>query len=136
MTKNDAPPDGFPLVVTATTPGLEDNILSTIHYWILSDRIPTKVTLGDSLKHMLEADADPSLYRVDETLVGEARVSTVFVPQLAFQDRISFMNYHFETMIFGGSHDQRTVRYLTWDEAQAGHDEVVAMLIDGLPTTV
>jgi hypothetical protein len=31
----------------------------------------------------------------------------------------------FETMIFGGEHDQYQERYSTWDEAEAGHKQGV-----------
>ena len=50
---------------------------------------------------------------------GKTRVSTVFLglnhqwgegPPLLF-----------ETMIFGGEHDQYQERYATWDEAEQGH---------------
>lgn len=34
----------------------------------------------------------------------------------------------FETMIFGGEHDEECWRYATLGEAQAGHDEAVLMI--------
>lgn len=34
----------------------------------------------------------------------------------------------FETMVFGGEHDQDTTRYSTEAEALAGHDEIVCFL--------
>lgn len=63
--------------------------------------------------------------RVNETLVNsDIRVSTVFLgidhdfvgngPPLIF-----------ETMIFGGLHDQWQDRYSTWEEALAGHADAV-----------
>ena len=33
----------------------------------------------------------------------------------------------FETMVFGGKHDQYQERYCTWDEAIAGHERIVKM---------
>lgn len=33
----------------------------------------------------------------------------------------------FETMVFGGVDDQRTWRYHTWEEAEAGHKALVAL---------
>lgn len=60
---------------------------------------------------------------VAQTMVGEARVSTVFLgldhqwgdgPPLVF-----------ETMVFGGPLDGEQDRYSTWDEAAAGHAEMV-----------
>jgi hypothetical protein len=34
----------------------------------------------------------------------------------------------FETMVFGGQHDQDMQRYSTWDEAEAGHKRMCEML--------
>lgn len=34
----------------------------------------------------------------------------------------------FETMIFGGEHDQYQDRYATWEEAEAGHLRAVALV--------
>lgn len=39
----------------------------------------------------------------------------------------------FETMVFGGTHDGDQERYHTWDEAQAGHDAIVAR-VQGAPS--
>jgi len=33
----------------------------------------------------------------------------------------------FETMIFGGDHDQYQARYSTWDEAVSGHQQAVVL---------
>lgn len=65
--------------------------------------------------------------RVDRTTVGEdVSVSTVHLgldhnwgdgPPLIF-----------ETMVFGGEHDQWCDRYSTEEQAQQGHDAVVAWL--------
>lgn len=35
----------------------------------------------------------------------------------------------FETMIFGGPRDQETHRYSTWDEAEAGHQQILKELM-------
>ena len=37
----------------------------------------------------------------------------------------------FETLIFGGEHDGDMWRYSTWKQAEAGHDAVVAELVNG-----
>lgn len=34
----------------------------------------------------------------------------------------------FETMVFGGEHDQYQDRYSTWDEAEAGHQKTIEMI--------
>lgn len=36
----------------------------------------------------------------------------------------------FETMVFGGDRDDYIERYCTWNEAEAGHDAVVQMIIN------
>jgi hypothetical protein len=67
--------------------------------------------------------------QVASTEIGDARVSTVF---LGFNH-----NWHegppilFETMIFGGEHDQFQRRYFFREEALAAHDQIVAALRDG-----
>ncbi|HUT77576.1 MAG TPA: hypothetical protein VM285_07815, partial [Polyangia bacterium] len=69
-------------------------------------------------------DDEPGGRHVAKTDVGEVFVSTVFLgidhnysggPPLLF-----------ETMVFRGHLDERQWRYSTWDEAAAGHEEVVA----------
>ena len=52
-------------------------------------------------------------------------VSTVFLGlDHGFQDGPPLL---FETMVFGGPLDQAQWRYSTWEEAEAGHAEAVAM---------
>jgi len=66
---------------------------------------------------------------VDE--IGDVRVSTVFLGlNHAF---FSEEPLWFETMVFGGDHDQDMERYATWEQAEAGHREVVRRLKEGLP---
>lgn len=38
-----------------------------------------------------------------------------------------------ETMIFGGEHDEYQDRYSTWDQAKKGHDEAVKMATAAMP---
>lgn len=67
---------------------------------------------------------------VGRTDVGEATVSTVFLGiDHNWGDGPPVL---FETMVFGGDHDQWTDRYRTWDEAEAGHARVVAALREGV----
>jgi len=72
---------------------------------------------------------DGDARRVARTKVGDAEVSTVLLvidhslgegPPLIF-----------ETMVFGGPHDNWCDRYSTEAQAQAGHDQVVAALREG-----
>jgi hypothetical protein len=63
---------------------------------------------------------------VAKTEIGEAQISTVFLgldhnwgegPPLLF-----------ETMIFGGSHDEYQERCSTWEEAEAMHETACALV--------
>lgn len=58
--------------------------------------------------------------------IGDVRISTVFLGIMHLE------GFLFETMIFGGEHDYYQRRYLTWDEAEEGHQEAVDMVLDSL----
>ena len=59
--------------------------------------------------------------------IGDAKVSTVFLGldhnYAADGDPVLW-----ETMVFGGPHDERQERYTSRAEAEAGHGRIVAML--------
>jgi len=65
--------------------------------------------------------------RVAKTVVGEVRISTVFLGlNHSFdEDEPPIL---FETMIFGGANDQAQWRCKTWDEAETGHRMAVALV--------
>lgn len=72
---------------------------------------------------------DKEYQRVAQTSVGDATVSTVWLglnhqwgdgPPLIF-----------ETMVFGGPHDENQWRWSTDAAALAGHERIVAALRDG-----
>lgn len=53
------------------------------------------------------------------------RVSTVFLGiDQSFGGKTPIL---FETMIFGGKHDEYQERYATWAEAEVGHQEAVKL---------
>lgn len=57
------------------------------------------------------------------TISDEVKVSTVFLGlDHSFGSGPPLL---FETMIFGGEHDQYTDRYETWGQAAAGHGKAV-----------
>ena len=60
------------------------------------------------------------------TSVGQARISTVF---LCIDHNLTGKGppVLFETMIFGGWHDQVQWRYSTYEEAEIGHKVAVAL---------
>lgn len=64
---------------------------------------------------------------VKQEHVGDVYISTVF---LGLDHRFDEDGppILFETMIFGGKHDQYQERYCTWDEADIGHRDAVRMV--------
>lgn len=67
--------------------------------------------------------------RVGRTEIGDVTVSTVFLGLDHNWGRGRPLL--FETMIFGGPHDEYQERYSTWAEAEAGHAKAVAMVQAG-----
>lgn len=63
---------------------------------------------------------------VNDILPDGVRVSTVFLG-LDHSFSLNGLPILFETIIFGGSHDQYMDRYHTRDEAIAGHAKAVAI---------
>jgi hypothetical protein len=62
---------------------------------------------------------------VDFTTLGDVKISTVFLQLDHSWGREGETPILFETMIFGGEHDNYMWRYTTWGEAKAGHDRIV-----------
>jgi len=63
--------------------------------------------------------------------VGDVRVSTVFLGlDHGYGDGPPVL---FETMIFGGPHDQYQERYSTWEEALDGHLKALALVRKAQP---
>ena len=58
-----------------------------------------------------------------DTLPGDVQVSTVFLGlDHSFGNGPPLL---FETMVFGGDHDQEQERYTTWEEAEDGHKRIM-----------
>ena len=89
-------------------------------FWILD---------GHEVKSVSDVEiwaATGGVKHVDDTDIGDARISTVFLG-------IDHSHGHgppllFETMIFGGVHDQYQVRCSTWEQAEAQHATACAMV--------
>ena len=80
--------------------------------YILDGKIP--VPFFDTTKWGLQVDKI-----IGKDQFGSVSVSTVFLGMdhsFGGGDPVLF-----ETMIFGGEHDQYQERYCTWDEAEKGH---------------
>jgi hypothetical protein len=67
---------------------------------------------------------------VQQDKIGNVKVSTVFLG-LDHNYSLDGPPLLYETMIFGGEHDQYQERYATRDEALAGHR--AALLLIGIP---
>lgn len=92
-----------------------------IEYYILNDDNTTSPASPHSWLMSMG-----SRRHVAKKRIGDVLVSTVFLglnhrwgggPPLIF-----------ETMIFGGEHDEYQERYSTWQEAEAGHKRAVDMV--------
>lgn len=65
---------------------------------------------------------------VQVTKVRDIIVSTIFLGiDYSFGEGEPIL---FETMIFGGEHDQSQWRYSTWDEAKKGHFEAIKQIFE------
>lgn len=90
-------------------------------HYILDGQTPVKCDLMTWARSMEGKKRHVAL----DSLSGGIRVSTVFLGlDHSFGQGPPLL---FETMIFGGPHDQYQERYATWDEAAAGHEKAVAL---------
>lgn len=92
-------------------------------HYILKDRRPVPVDLMTWARAFERSDQR----RVAQDTVGSVRVSTVF---LGLNHRFGDEGppLIFETMIFGGWHDQYQERFSTWEEAEAGHAKALRLV--------
>lgn len=86
----------------------------------------------DSVFDWARLHNDDAYKRVAEDTVGDAWISTVWLGinhnVMPLFDALPII---FETMIFGGEHDQFQDRYATLQQAEAGHARVVQALREG-----
>lgn len=61
-------------------------------------------------------------------IIDGVRVSTVFLSLNHASMHDPDTPILFETMIFGGEHDQYQDRYSTWEEAERGHKKAIAIV--------
>lgn len=89
-------------------------------YWILDkDRQPVRV---DDAKVWAEFFSSPERI-VAQEMIGNVKVSTVFLGlDHQFGDGPPLL---FETMIFGGKHDEFCDRCATWEEVEIMHQQAV-----------
>ena len=98
---------------------------SPLEYYILVGKTP-RLAASDIewAKWMAVADR-----RVAWTEIGNVSVSTVF---LGVDHRYRSLGpgppLLFESLVFGGKHDGHTTRCSTWEEAEAQHVEMIALV--------
>ena len=73
----------------------------------------------------------PNDNRVARTVVGDATVSTVWLFGIDHGSGLGSAPVIFETMIFGGEHDEEMIRYSSEESALRGHLKIVDRLRSG-----
>jgi len=94
-----------------------------VNHYILDDN--GEIQVADLMTWAQWFESHPDKRRIAYDELGKAKVSTVFIG----------LNHNwgddppllFETMIFGGPHDQDQWRYSTREEALAGHERAKAI---------
>jgi hypothetical protein len=100
-------------------PDLDENPLPWAEWFETADR---RVAETEVLDDLVAQIAVPELRPVER---GTSRISTVFLGLDHNHGGVG-PPILFETMVFGGPLDRECQRYATWDEAEAGHAEMVA----------
>ena len=97
------------------------------YFYILENKTPVPLEDTETWEQWFN---NPDNRRVGETQVGESVVSTVF---LGIDHRFADKGapQFFETQVFGGDFHEQIWRYATWEDAEAGHKEVVGLIEAG-----
>ena len=95
-------------------------------YWVLEGHTPVPVR---DIRRWYEFSKSAEPRRVAETYVGKVWLSTVF---LTLDHNWRGPNHPpvlFETMVFGGGElNEAQMRYSTWEEAEAGHQDMLEVV--------
>jgi len=108
----------------------------SFRYYTLVNRMPVAVHCAAGWAHqigrreMMQRTCGVDPWRVDETVIGDARVSTAF---LGVDHRFSSQGppILFETMIFCGRLEGFQNRCCTWEEAEKMHADAVRQVRAG-----
>lgn len=93
-------------------------------YYILKEDHTTEPC--EMLDWAMWASSNREKLVVKQETVNDVKVSTVFIGlNHAFLGQGAPLI--FETMIFGGPHDQYQERYCTWEEAEEGHERALKL---------
>lgn len=88
-------------------------------FYVLEGHTPRPVTV-DEYMDWRRSLGEKDVVHVGDDTIGEVRVSTVFLG-MDHNHWLEGPPILFETMIFGGDHDDYQKRYETWGRAEAGH---------------
>jgi hypothetical protein len=106
------------------------------HFFKLEGRTAVPISTAEHHQWIAE-DPDHGIRRVraDEFLSGDdtVEVSTAFLMGINHSWMDGAEPLLFETMVFGGTMDQSQRRYSTWEQAEAGHQEVLNQLLREMP---
>jgi hypothetical protein len=96
------------------------------HKWILNGKVPEPCS--DLMRWADWIEANFFKRHVGDTYLADdaIRISTIFLG-IDYNFRDSGPPVTFETMIFGGEHAESIWRYSTWDQAERGHMQAVAL---------
>ena len=97
--------------------------------YLLKDKLPVKIddflSWGIEMKSCRQIRHDTITDKINHD--NKVRISTIFLGiDHAFGGETGPIL--FETMVFGGKHDQYQDRYRTWDEAVNAHKNIVEMV--------
>lgn len=95
--------------------------------WIIEDRKPRRANIHEWSAYMTSADRHVRLTEVHTPGASTAQISTVFLG-IDHAFGLDERPVLFETMVFGGQFNECQWRYSTWDEAEEGHAQVVALM--------
>lgn len=96
--------------------------LDRAHFWTLNGRVPEACT--DVLRWAMWFETADRHVAETELADGAIRISTVF---LGIDHNFAHLGppILYETMIFGGTHNESMHRYTSWELAAAGHEHYV-----------
>ena len=90
-----------------------------VQWYRLNDKTPVPVELDEELEYLMNYEINMRVAESGDR--GGIWVSTVFLG-LDHSYNPDGPPILFETMIFGGPHNEYQERYSTWDEAIEGHE--------------
>ena len=94
-----------------------------IMYYILENKTP--IPVKDVLEWAKHYEEDSRIVKQDY-FPNDIKVSTVFLG--LDHGMINGIPLIFETMIFGGKHDEYQERYATWEQAEEGHKKAINLI--------